>query len=486
MSTRVPAERVLVVDAGTSALRALLVDGRGEVERVGARPWSVSVPEDGGSFARELGREEVGLDADALVEQALADGPPVALAFTGQREGLVFADGRGEALLISPNIDARASAEGMAIDATYEAEVYRATGHLPSLLQATAKHRWFGTHRPAAAARVRTVMPLVDWLAMRLTGERRVSRSLGVENGLLDVQSGQPPDDLFAKTGLPRAVVPEPLADGDIAGRWRGIPVMLAGGDTQCALAGMGALRAGECGVPAGWTAPLQLVTDRPLWDCERRTWTGRHVVGDAWVLESNAGETGRAWDWLCDLLRIDPAKGSDVAATALAGGGDALAVLGAPTMRASAMNAGIGGLLLPLPLVMSAPDRPALLRSVLEATAFALRANLEQLEAVSGAGVPLLRLGGGMSRSPLFAQLVADVAGRPVEVARSPETSALGAAALAFAAMGAGTTGECVARIAGPRRTQEPDLAASAAYDDIYARWREIGDALTSLGGGA
>ena len=152
--------------------------------------------------------------------------------------------------------------------------------------------------------------------------------------------------------------------------------------------------------------------------------------------------------------------------------------------MRASEMTAGVGALTLPLPLAMSAPARGDLLRSVLEATAYALRANLEQLESVSHSRVGRLHIGGGMSRSDLFTQIVADVIDRPVEVARAPETSAVGAAALASAALGLHPSlDEAVRGMAGGRRMAHPVLAASAEYEDLYARWCALSDEMTRIG---
>jgi autoinducer 2 (AI-2) kinase len=150
--------------------------------------------------------------------------------------------------------------------------------------------------------------------------------------------------------------------------------------------------------------------------------------------------------------------------------------------MRASKMNAGIGALMVPLPLVMSAPERGDVLRSVLESVAYAVRANAEQLEDVAGARIMRLALGGGMSRSPLFARILTDMIDRPVDVARAPETSALGAAAVASPALGLHDTIESAAEaMALPMRVIEPDAGASSVYEDCYGRWCEMADQLES-----
>jgi autoinducer 2 (AI-2) kinase len=487
----VPADTVLVIDAGTSAIRALAVRADGDVTPVAAEPWPAFVPDDAAPFGREFDVAGVQRALDRLVAAASPMRDRIAAAaFTGQREGIAFVDDHGEALFASPNVDARAFAEGMAVDAARGDEVYAVTGHLPSLMQAPAKLAWLRTHRPDVAACVTHVLPLADWLAMLLTGSPRISRSLAAENGLLDVTTAAVPVDLLDRLGLPASAVPPVLADGAIAGDAAsggllGVPVVLAGADTQCALAGMGAVAPGAAGLAAGWSAPLQLVTDRPMFDREKRTWTGVHVVPGTWILESNAGEMGRAFDWICTMMDLSAAEAVELASAAPPGSGDAMAVLGARAMRASSMNAGVGGITVPLPLVMSAPDRGNVLRSFLEAAAYAVRANLEQLEQVSGYPVASFAVGGGMSHGATFMRIVADVTDRRVEVAAAPETSALGAAALASVAVGLhASLGDALAAMTGPRRVVAPAPRAAAAYDDYYARWCTMSDAFERMSG--
>jgi autoinducer 2 (AI-2) kinase len=345
-------------------------------------------------------------------------------------------------------------------------------------MQAAAKWRWLRSNRPAVAGRVTTVVPLADWIGWRICRRAAMTRTLAIENGMLDVTSGaiRPIDGLSS---------PPVVVDGTCTGGRGGTPVVLAGADTQCALLGMGATGDGQCGVAAGWSAPVQLVTERQVLDAKMRTWTGAHVLHDRWVLESNAGDTGRAFDWLCSLLGLSHADGEALAATAAAGSSDVVAVLGPRAMNAAQMNAGIGGMTFPLPLVMAVPDRPAMLRTVLESTAFAIRANLEQIEDVSRRRVESGQIGGGMSRSETFAQILADVLDRSVEVARAPETSAVGAAILASVAVRLhASIDDAVAAMTAPRRTAEPRPRESATYDDTYARWCAMCDEFERMAG--
>ena len=468
-------------------MRALAVHADGGVTALGRESWRLFAPDDASPFARELAPIEVAASLRRLMAQAGSiEGRFAGMAVTGQREGVVFLDAQDTALFISPNIDGRASAEGMAVDAAHGDRVYAITGHLPSLMQAPAKLAWLRAHRPAVADRVRCVLPFVDWLAMLLTGECAMSRSLAAENGLLDISTGEPAVSLLRSLGVEGGMLAPVAADGAIVGTVRdgacaGLRVALAGADTQCALVGMGVGGSGA-GVAAGWSAPVQLVVRAPIIDAQSRTWAGLHTFPNRWVLESNAGECGRTWEWVCAMMALASGDALLIAEASPPGAQDVLAALGPRVMRASKMTAGIGALTVPLPLVMSAPERGDLLRSVLESIAYAVRANAEQLEGVSGMWIPRLALGGGMSRSPLLGRILADVIDRPVDVARAPETSAVGAAAVASPALGLHDTIEGAAEsLARPMQFIDPDSRASLVYEDCYARWCAMADQLES-----
>jgi sugar (pentulose or hexulose) kinase len=159
------------------------------------------------------------------------------------------------------------------------------------------------------------------------------------------------------------------------------------------------------------------------------------------------------------------------------------MSVIGPARMNARAMNAGTGGVTFPLPIVMSAAQRSDIFRSVLESIAFAIRANLEQAEVVAEKRVAMLHFGGGMARSAVLTQSVADVTGRPVRLASTHETSAVGAAMLAFVATGTyRSPGDAVAAMAGGRRTIEPNPRSSTEYEDLYARWLAMCESFEAL----
>ncbi len=486
---------MLVVDAGTSGPRCLVFDQTGRVLGSSSGTWRYAAAPDAPTLAREFRLPTLWPDLRELVRAALSDagtGPARvdAVAVTGQRQAVVFLDGEGRELYAGPNQDLRAVFEGATLDDEDSDAIYAATGRLPSMLFAHAKLRWFREHRPEAYARIARVLTLPDWIAWKLTGEAVSEPSLAAEAGLLDVRTGgwyAPP---FDEAGIdPNAV--RLLSPGEFSGAVRvdaaretglaeGVPVCVAGPDTQCGLLGMGVAEAGEVGVVAGWSAPVQMVTESPLAAPGSGAWTGLFLEGGRGVLECNAGDLGNQQRWLAEVLFGDAEEGLDamnsLAAAAPQGAHGATALFGHPRMDPAGVGMRTGGLLFPAPVTFGEIGRGHIIRAQMESAAFTIRANLEQLERAAGVRARVVRLGGGMTRMPVFGEIVAAVLGREIGVSSATNVSALGAFVRATAALESRSASDVAAGVAPARlATLDPEPLAVAEHEDAYGRWTAL-----------
>jgi L-ribulokinase len=126
---------------------------------------------------------------------------------------------------------------------------------------------------------------------------------------------------------------------------------------------------------------------------------------------------------------------------------------------------------------------RAEVYRALIEATAFGARAIVERLAEY---GVPIDRVvccGGIAEKNDLFMQIYADVLGRPMLVAGSPQVPALGAAIAAAVAAGGAAGGYDRFEAAQEHMTSlkaqrfVPDDGAHAVYGELYALYRELHD---------
>ena len=495
----------LVVDLGSSRIRCILVDRRGRPAGVASADWRPIAPPDLAPLGREFPPDATWelvcrLARGALRSAGIRGSAVAAVGATSQREGVVFLDAAGEELYAGPNTDLRAFLEGQRIDEAHRAEVYQATGHLPSFLFTAAKLQWFKSNRPESFQRIRHVLSLDAWVAYRLSGEIAVERSAASEMGLLDVATGAWATGLLSRLGLPIDILPPLVEAGQSLGKVkadaaaktglsRETLMVAAGPDTQCGLLGMGVTEPGQVGIVAGWSAPVQMVLDRFLLDGSSRTWSGRHVVPGSWVLESGATEAGSAFRWVAGTLTPDGASDlfafiDRLASKAPPGSEGALAYLGPQAADMANVGPRWGGLLFPLLSYALPLERANLLRAALENLAFAIKSNLLQLQEISGAAPRTVSLGGGMAQSKTLRRILADTLGHEVRLARSHEVTGLGAAMCA--ATGAGAyrdLREAAQAMVRPAKPVDPNRLATLEYEEHFARWVAMAAGLDALG---
>jgi len=503
-----PANRILVIDAGTSGVRCLITDLKGKVISLGYRKWGYQSPEDIAPLGKEFAPEAFWSIICQVVRQAINNGRISAkdilgISATSQREGVVFLDKEGRELYAGPNIDLRALAEGLSIDSEHRSEIYAITGHLPSFLFVPAKLKWFETNRPEIYGRIATILSINEWIIYRLCGER-VGEACGAsEIGLIDIRERRWSNRLQVLLSLPCGIYPKLIPSGSRVGQATaqasaglgispGTPVVQGAPDTHCGLLGMGVKERGQVGIIAGWSAPVQMVTNEPVFDPEGRTWTGCHLRDGRWILESNTGDAGNAFDWLKETMFSQDGSPDEavyelmdrLALSVPPGAGGALAFIGPSVMDMSHLSMKFGGFLFPIPLSATDIQRAHLARAAFENLCFAVKANCLQLEAISGLKIEEVRLGGGLAKSRCLVQILPAVLDMPVLVSEITEVSALGAAMCAAVGSGVYSSLEEAMEAMKPKmKIMEPERVAALEYAEHYQRWVSTAKWLEKLG---
>lgn len=475
----------LGLDLGTSALKAVLVDGDQRVVAEASAPLSVSRPRDGWS---EQSPADWIMAAEAVIGALPAEGRAAirGIGLSGQMHGATLLDAADDVL--RPCIlwnDTRAHAEAAEMDAD---PLFRTvTGNIVFPGFTAPKLVWVRRHEPQIFARMARVLLPKDYLRLWLTGEHVAEMSDAAGTSWLDTGARAWSAELLAATGMAAASMPRLVEGSEVSGQVRpeiaarfGIPgsAVVAGGagDNAAAGIGVGVIGAGQAFVSLGTSGVLFAASDGYRPDPATAVHTFCHALPRRW---HQMGVILAATDALNWFGRIAGAEASTLtgALGALMAPGRVrfLPYLGGE--RTPLNDPAIRGAFIGLE---HATDRDAVTRAVLEGVAFAIRDCRDALAATGTRVDRLIAVGGG-SRSEYWLRAIATALATPVTVPVAGEHgAALGAARLAIMA----STG-ADASIATPppaARTFGPDPRLSAAFDEGFARYRAAQSAIRRL----
>jgi L-ribulokinase len=203
---------------------------------------------------------------------------------------------------------------------------------------------------------------------------------------------------------------------------------------------------------------------------------------------QSAVGDLLRWWvDYVCEGDDALHGELSDGAARLRPGESGLLALDWNNGNRTILVDTRLTGLLLGQTLHTT---RAEVYRALIEATAFGARMIVERL---TERGVSVERIvccGGIAAKNDLFMQVYADVLGRPMLIAGSTQTPALGAAIAAAVTAGSDAGGYDsfdAAQAAMTSLSEErfaPDPTAHEVYDELFAMYSELHDVFGGVGG--
>lgn len=459
----------LGVDLGTSAVKAVLLGGGGQVLAQASAPltvqrphprWSEQTPEDWWRAATQAVR--------ALPEALRAR--VAAVGLSGQMHGAVVLDDADRVL--RPAIlwnDGRAASECAALDAA--ARQIAGNRAMPGFT--APKLAWLRAREPEIFAATRRVLLPKDWLRLRLTGEAVSEMSDAAGTLWLDVARRDWSEEMLALTGLSRAHMPRLVEGSAVSARVRNtewgipadVPVAGGAGDNAAGAVGLGCVAPGQAFVSLGTSGVVFVADAAPRPDPARTVHSFCHALPGLWHRMAVILSAGGALAWAASVLGADEATLAREAEAAEPG-----RVLFLPYLageRTPHDDAAACGLWFGLE---AGTTRGQMARAVMQGVAFALADGLAALEA-EGGPIPRLSLIGGGARSGLWARLLASALDRPLTlVADAGVGPALGAARLAALATGADPAATCTPPATLGEALPEPALAeARAHWSQLY-----------------
>lgn len=464
---------ILVIDLGTSAVRAVIV---GDDATVTHELRTATLPDSPAPGLVEFDAAEYAVAALGCARAVLdAHGPVDAVGVSGQRGSTIVWD-RVTGQPVAPaqgwqDLRTVGDCLVLAADGIRLAPNQSAT-KLANILDAVDPDRsrdlCFGTPD--------------SWIVWQLTeGAHHVSdlTNAGIW-GLLHPDGSHYDVAVLDHLRIPASMLPRIVDSSGVVGEATALagapPVCGIAGDQQAALIGQGCVQPGAAKITFGTGGMLDLCLgpDRPSFAGRGQAGTfpiacWRRGDETVWGVEAIMLSAGTNVEWLVEDLGIldRPEDSAEVAATADGTDGvvyvPALLGLGTPRWDYGARGALFG--------LTRGSTRAHVVRAVLEGVAERGADLVEAVEADTGLSLGVLRVDGGMSANPTFVQHLADAAQRPVEVSPVRESTALGAGFLAGLEVGTWSGWDEVAATWRPARRHEPGPPTDRD------RWRDAVD---------
>jgi len=312
-----------------------------------------------------------------------------------------------------------------------------------------------------------------SWIVYNLTGGAKgglhVSDPTNASRTLLmDLRKLEWSMPLLKFFGFKDSILPKLVSSSEVYGSiaygaLKGVRISGLVGDQQGALVGNKCFKEGEAKCTYGTGAFLLFTTgSEPVTSTNGLISTVAYQAGPnakpVYALEGSIAVAGSAIKWLRDQMGLIQSAGEiNTLAAKVEDTGGVYFVTAFNGLLAPYWDPGAGGLLIGL----SPYTTPAhIARATLEANAFQTRAILEAMRLDSKVDLKHLKVDGGMTNGDLVMQVLADVGGFDVIRPEMRESTALGAALLAGAAISC-----CGWDIANPESLSEVNTKGSQTF---------------------
>jgi xylulokinase len=326
------------------------------------------------------------------------------------------------------------------------------TGHFPPIYHFVLKND------RKALDQTRWILLAKDYLRYKLTGVIGTEICDATGTNLITMPENEWSVSLCKLLGVPREKLPDIGKSSQVFGQVTegaaqatglkaGTPVVYGGGDSHCALVGLGVVGSGEAGLLLGTNSTLRASFGGFVRLPEHTVWTQQHVVPGRFTVSASSMAGSSILAWFKDMVFEESLARDDAEiyreleslAESVRPGCDGL--IFHPYLygeRSPFYNPEARGAFL---AITHWHGKGHFVRSVMEGIAFCIGNCLDSIRAIArdrNENIGSIRTGeGGGSRLGIWRQIIADVLELPLEVISVEEPGCLGAALLAGVGVG-------------------------------------------------
>lgn len=472
------------IDLGTSAVKLLLMDGEGKIQKIVSKEYPLYFPQPGWS---EQKPEDWYEQSVAGIKELIAEADKSQIAgisFGGQMHGLVILD--KEDKVIRPALlwnDGRTFEEcdylnneiGKDKLSEYTANISFTGFTAPKIL-------WVKNKEPENFARIAKIMLPKDYLAYRLTGVNCTDVSDASGMLLMDVKNRKWSKEMCDICGISEAMLPRLYESYECVGcvkpeiaKELGIPetvrVAAGAGDNAAAAVGTGTVGDGMCNISLGTSGTIFISSRNFGVDKYNALHAFAHADGHYHLMGCMLSAASCNKWWMEEIIGTDKYAEEQKGIEKL-GENHVFFLPYLMGERSPHNNPNARGTFIGMTMDTSKAD---MTQAVLEGVAFALRDSFEVAKSL-GIKIERTKICGGGAKSPLWKKMIANILNIKVDVIESEEGPALGGAMLAAVACGEyESVEEAAEKIVRIVDTVEPEAELVAKYEAKYRQFKEI-----------
>ena len=472
------------IDLGTSAVKLLLMDGEGKIQKIVSREYPLYFPHPGWSEQKpEDWYEQVMDGMKELIAEA--DKSQIAgISFGGQMHGLVILDKEDE--VIRPAIlwnDGRTYEECDYLNNVIGKEkLSEYTANISFTGFTAPKILWVKNKEPENFKRIAKIMLPKDYIAYKLTGVNCTDVSDASGMLLMDVKNRRWSKEMCEICGISEEMLPKLYESYECVGtvkpeiaRELGIPetvkVAAGAGDNAAAAVGTGTVGDGMCNISLGTSGTIFISSEKFGVDKNNALHAFAHADGHYHLMGCMLSAASCNKWWMDEIIGTSD-YGAEQKKIGVLGENHVYFLPYLMGERSPHNNPNARGTFIGMTMDTTRAD---MTQAVLEGVAFALRDSFEVAKSL-GIKIERTKSCGGGAKSPLWKKMIANILNLKVDVIESEEGPALGGAMLAAVACGEyKNVEEAAAKIVRIVDTVEPEEELVKKYDERYQQFRQI-----------
>ena len=472
------------IDLGTSAVKLLLMNEKGEIKNIVSKEYPLYFPNPGWSEQKPEDWYEQSMAGLKELLDGFDKSQVAGISFGGQMHGLVILDKDDN--VIRPALlwnDGRTFEECDYLnDVIGKETLSKYTANISFTGFTAPKILWIKNKEPENFAKIAKIMLPKDYIAYKLTGVHCTDVSDASGMLIFDIQNrcwskemcdicGITEDQLakvYESYETVGTVLPEIAAQLGIP---ETVKVAAGAGDNAAAAVGTGTVGDGMCNISLGTSGTIFISSAKFGVDKFNALHSFAHADGSYHLMGCMLSAASCNKWWMDEIIGTKEYAQEQKDITVL-GENHVYFLPYLMGERSPHNNPNARGTFIGMTMDTTRAD---MTQAVLEGVAFALRDSLEVARSL-GINIERTKICGGGAKSPLWKKIVANVLNLKVDMIESEEGPAMGGAMLAAVACGEYASVEDIAsKLVKVVDTVEPDPELVAKYEDRYQRFKEI-----------